>query len=78
MRRHLLILLTVAIMIPSFSALLLGGAGLVQHERAMERVARSYVVDIAEYRLETGLSWSRTRSFPFGDRERFMRLRQLT
>ncbi len=79
MRRHLLILLTVAIMIPSFSALLLGGAGLIQHERAMERVARSYVVDIAEsFASRLDLSWSRTRSFPFGDRERFMRLRQLT
>ena len=79
MRRHLLILLTVAIMIPSFAALVLGGIGLVQHERAMERVARSYVVDIAESvasRLE--MSWSRTRSLPFNDRERFLRLRQIT
>jgi signal transduction histidine kinase len=79
MRRHLLILLTVAIMIPSFAALVLGGIGLVQHERAMERVARSYVVDIAESvasRLD--MSWSRARSFPLNDRERFLRLRQVT
>ncbi|MFA5621095.1 MAG: sensor histidine kinase [Thermovirgaceae bacterium] len=79
MRRHLLILLTVAIMIPSFSVLLLGGAGLIQHERAMERVARSYVVDIAEsFASRLDMSWTRPRSFPLGDRERFMRLRQLT
>lgn len=79
MRRHLLILLTVAIMIPSLSALLLGGAGLIQHEKTMKMVARSYVVDIAEsFASRLDLSWSRTRTFPLADRERFMRPRQLT
>lgn len=79
MKRHLLILLTVAIMIPSFAALLLGGMGVVQHERTMERVARSYVEDLAKSvasRLEMG--WSRSGSYPLNDRERFMRLRQMT
>ncbi|HPD98091.1 MAG TPA: sensor histidine kinase, partial [Synergistales bacterium] len=79
MRRHLLIFLTLVIMIPSFSALLIGGIGLVQHERTMERVARSYVQDMAESvasRIEMG--WNRTRTSPLSDRERFLRLRQIT
>ncbi|MDO9508554.1 MAG: sensor histidine kinase [Thermovirgaceae bacterium] len=79
MRRHLLILLTVAIMIPSFAALFVGGLGLVQHEKTMERVARSYVEDLAgsvASRLEMGWSWSG--SFPLNDRERYWRLRQIT
>lgn len=79
MRRHLLIFLTLVIMIPSFSALLIGGVGLVQHERTMERVARSYVQDMAESvasRIEMG--WNRTRTSPLSDRERFLRLRQIT
>ncbi|GAB6280514.1 MAG: histidine kinase [Thermovirga sp.] len=79
MKRHLLILLTVAIMIPSFAAILLGGMGFVQHEKIMERVARSYVEDLAgsvASRLEMG--WSRSGSFPLNDRERYFRLRQIT
>lgn len=79
MKRHLLILLTVAIMIPSFAAILLGGVGFVQHEKIMERVAKSYVVDLAgsvASRLEMG--WSRSGSFPLNDRERYWRLRQIT
>ncbi|MDT8284067.1 MAG: sensor histidine kinase [Thermovirgaceae bacterium] len=79
MRRHLLILLTLAIMIPSFGALFVGGAGVIQHEKTMERVARSYVEDMAgsvAARLEMG--WGRPGTFPLNDRERFMRLRQMT
>ncbi len=59
MRRHLLILLTVAILLPSCAALFVAGAGVVQHQQAMEVVARSYVQDLAEnaaLRLEMG--WS--------------------
>lgn len=80
MKRHILILLTVAIMIPSFAAILLGGMGLVEHEKLMERVARSYVEDLAgsvASRLEMG--WNRRSGlFPLNDRERFSRLRQIT
>lgn len=79
MKRHLLILLTVAIMIPSFAAIFLGGIGFVQHEKIMERVAGSYVVDLAASvasRLEMG--WSGSSSFPLNDRDRFLRLRQIT
>ncbi|MGC9371932.1 MAG: sensor histidine kinase [Thermovirgaceae bacterium] len=48
MRRHLLILLTVAILLPSFAALVIGGAGMIQHKEAMEVVAQSYVEDLAQ------------------------------
>lgn len=48
MRRHLLILLTVAILLPSFAALVIGGLGMIQHKEAMEVVAQSYVEDLAQ------------------------------
>lgn len=48
MKKHLLILLTVAILLPSFAALFVAGLGIVQHRRAMEMVAESYVEDIAQ------------------------------
>jgi signal transduction histidine kinase len=48
MKRHLLILLTVAILVPSFAALVIGGAGMIQHKKAIEVVAQSYVKDLAQ------------------------------
>jgi signal transduction histidine kinase len=48
MRRHLLLIITFAILLPALAVLLVSGFGLVQHEWAMESVARSYVQDMAE------------------------------
>jgi signal transduction histidine kinase len=48
MRRHLLLIITFALMLPSFAVLLVSGIGIVQHELAMESVARSYVQEMAE------------------------------
>ncbi|MGI6784111.1 MAG: sensor histidine kinase [Aminivibrio sp.] len=48
MRRHLLLIITFAILLPALAVLLVSGFGLIQHEWAMESVARSYVQDMAE------------------------------
>ncbi len=48
MRRHLLLIITFAILLPALAVLLVSGFGLMQHEWAMESVARSYVQDMAE------------------------------
>ena len=48
MRRHLLLIITFAILLPALAVLLVSGFGLMQHEWAMESVARSYVPDMAE------------------------------
>ncbi|MGI6251898.1 MAG: sensor histidine kinase [Aminivibrio sp.] len=48
MRRHLLLIITFAILLPALAVLLVSGFGLIQHEWAMESVARSYVQDLAE------------------------------
>lgn len=48
MRRHLLLIITFAILLPALAVLLVSGFGLLQHEWAMESVARSYVQDLAE------------------------------
>ncbi len=48
MRRHLLVVLTLAILLPMFAVLLVAGFGLVHHQWAVEFVARSYVEDLAE------------------------------
>lgn len=76
MRRHLLILLTVAILLPSFAALVIAGAGMVQHQKAMEVVAQSYVRDLAQNvagQIEAG--WE-TKS-GFARMERMMRIQRL-
>lgn len=48
MRRHLLLIITFAILLPALAVLLVSGFGLMQHEWAMKSVARSYVQDMAE------------------------------
>ncbi|MEA4880478.1 MAG: sensor histidine kinase [Synergistaceae bacterium] len=48
MRRHLLLILIFAILLPAFAVLIVSGIGLLHHEWAMESVARSYVQDMAE------------------------------
>jgi len=48
MRRHLLLIITFAILLPALAVLLVSGFGLMQHEWAMESVARSYVQDMTE------------------------------
>lgn len=48
MRRHLLLIITFAILLPALAVLLVSGIGLMQHEWAMKSVARSYVQDMAE------------------------------
>ncbi len=60
MRRHLLLALTVAILLPSLAILVASGVSLIEHERAIRVVARSYVQDLAEMvasRLD--LRWGR-------------------
>lgn len=48
MKRHLLLVLTLAILLPSLAILVAAGVGIVEHERAVRVVARSYVQDLAE------------------------------
>lgn len=48
MRRHLLLILTFAILLPALAVLLVSGLGLMRQEWAMESFARSYVQDLAE------------------------------
>lgn len=48
MRRHLLLIITFAILLPALAVLLVSGFGLMQHEWAMKSVARSYVQDMTE------------------------------
>jgi signal transduction histidine kinase len=60
MRRHLLLIITFAILLPAFAVLLVSGFGLMQHEWAMESVARSYVQDLAE-NVASRLSGAETR-----------------
>ncbi|MCF7936069.1 MAG: sensor histidine kinase [Synergistales bacterium] len=61
MKRHLLAVLTLAILVPSIAILISAGLGMIQHEDVMKRVARSYVQDLAESvasRIEAGRSSS--------------------
>ncbi|HAA46948.1 MAG TPA: sensor histidine kinase [Synergistaceae bacterium] len=77
MRRHLLILLTVAILLPSFAALVIAAAGVIEHQKAMEVVAQSYVKDLAQNfadRIEAG--WE-TR-MGFSRMERMMRFNRMS
>lgn len=69
MKKHLLILLIVAILLPSFAALFVAGTGIVQHRRAMEKVAESYVKDVAqsiatqiEFEWSTGIGMGKFQS----------------
>ena len=65
MKRHLLVVLVLAIFLPSVATLLAAGMGIVEHERAMQLVAHSYVQDLAETvasRLDPG--WGISRRFP--------------
>ena len=48
MRRHLLLFIIFALMLPSFAVLFVSGIGILQHEWAIRSVARSYVQEIAE------------------------------
>jgi hypothetical protein len=48
MRRHLLLIITFAILLPALAVLLVSGLGLMRQEWAMESFARSYVQDLAE------------------------------
>ncbi|MBN1333431.1 MAG: sensor histidine kinase [Synergistales bacterium] len=55
MKRQLLLVLFLAIILPTSAVLLTAGFGLYHHENTMERVARSYVENLAEnvvYKLE--------------------------
>lgn len=77
MRRHLLILLTVAVLLPSFAALVIAGVGVIEHQKAMEVVAQSYVKDLAQNfadRIEAG--WE-TRT-GFSRMERMMRFHRMS
>ena len=63
MRRRLLTVLTLAILLPSLSVLLVAGLGIFQHQKAIQAVARTYVQDLAEStasRVEMG--WGLTES----------------
>ncbi|HCL78488.1 MAG TPA: sensor histidine kinase [Synergistaceae bacterium] len=48
MRRHLLTIISLAILLPAFAVLFVSGVSLMQHERAMKAVARSYVQEMAD------------------------------
>ncbi|HQA36414.1 MAG: sensor histidine kinase [Acetomicrobium sp.] len=48
MRRHLLLILTLLVLIPSLAILIVTGWGVVEHERAMKKIAESYVLDLAQ------------------------------
>ncbi len=55
MKKHLLLVFFIATVFPVVAALSIAAAGLFHHEKAMERVARSYAEDLVEniaYRLE--------------------------
>lgn len=55
MKKHLLLVFFIATIFPVVAALSIAAAGLFHHEKAMERVARSYAEDLVEniaYRLE--------------------------
>ena len=67
MKRHLLVVLTLAIVLPPFAILIIAGAGLVAHERAMREVAHSYVLDLGQSvadRLTSGRAMSRLFMMP--------------
>ncbi len=66
MRRHLLLILIFAILLPAFAVLIVSGIGLLHHEWAMESVARSYVQDMAE-NLATRLAGTETRQWGGND-----------
>jgi len=67
MKRQLLPVLILAIILPTSAVLLTAGFGLYHHENTMERVARSYVENLAEnvvYKLEQeSQGWKRV--FPY-------------
>ena len=48
MKRHFLLVLTLAILLPSLAILVASGVSVIEHERAVRVVARSYVQDLAE------------------------------
>ena len=66
MRRHLLLILIFAILLPAFAVLIVSGIGLLHHEWAMESVARSYVQDMAE-NLATRLAGTEVRRWGGND-----------
>jgi len=67
MKRHLLLVLFLAIILPTMAVFLTAGFGLHHHEKTMERVARSYVENLAEnvlFKLEQeSQGWKRV--FPY-------------
>lgn len=66
-RKHLLIILTLAVVIPPLIILVITGAGLVAHERAMREIAHSYVLDLGQSvadRLTSGRTLSRLFMMP--------------
>ncbi|HPI98408.1 MAG TPA: histidine kinase [Synergistales bacterium] len=67
MKRQLLLVLILAIILPTSAVLLTAGFGLYHHEKTMERVAGSYVENLAEnvvYKLEhESQGWRRV--FPY-------------
>ncbi|MEN2997341.1 MAG: sensor histidine kinase [Acetomicrobium sp.] len=48
MKKHLLLVLTLLILIPSVAILVVTGWGVVEHEKAMKNIAESYVLDLAQ------------------------------
>lgn len=67
MKRHLLVVLTLAIVLPPFAILIIAGAGLMAHERAMREVAHSYVLDLGQSvadRLTSGRAMNRLFMMP--------------
>jgi len=55
MKRHLLLVLSLAILLPTMTVLVVAGIGISHQEWAMEKVARSYVEDLAQnmaYKLD--------------------------
>ena len=48
MRRHLLLFLTLSVLLPSVAVVAGSGLGLVQAQKALESVTRSYVRNLAE------------------------------
>lgn len=55
MKRRLLLVLSLGVLLPTLTVLVVAGFGIFQHEWAMEKVARSYVEDLAQnmaYKLD--------------------------
>ena len=67
MKRRLLLVLSLGVLLPTLTVLVVAGFGIFQHEWAMEKVARSYVEDLAQnmaYKLDQeSPAWRRM--FPY-------------